>query len=86
MLKNHRTLLITLLFALTLAACSGTQGEGATAVPTPASSSAAGGIIAEGRIVPKQSTELFFQAGGIVDQVLVHEGEHVSQGAAGPPG
>lgn len=37
-------------------------------------------IVAEGRIVPKDSTTLFFMSGGKVDEVLVQEGDSVSKG------
>jgi HlyD family secretion protein len=69
------------LTALVLASCSGTGGATGTPAPTAASgSSAGGGVIAEGRIVPKDSADLFFQTGGLVDQVLVKEGDHVTKG------
>jgi multidrug resistance efflux pump len=37
-------------------------------------------IVAEGRIVPKDSSTLFFMSGGKVDEVLVHEGDSVAKG------
>lgn len=80
MLKNHPILLITLLAVLMLAGCSGIGGAAATPTPTADSGSTTGGVIAEGRIVPKESTDLFFQAGGIAHEVLMHEGDHVSKG------
>jgi multidrug resistance efflux pump len=40
------------------------------------------GIIAEGHIVPKESTELFFQSGGMVEEVLVEEADLVTKGSA----
>jgi multidrug efflux pump subunit AcrA (membrane-fusion protein) len=37
-------------------------------------------IVAEGRIVPKDSSSLFFVSGGNLDEVLVHEGDSVAKG------
>lgn len=37
-------------------------------------------IVAEGRIVPKDSSTLFFMSGGKVDEVLVQEGDSVAKG------
>lgn len=37
-------------------------------------------IVAEGRIVPKDSSTLFFKSGGMVDEVLVQEGDSVVKG------
>jgi len=38
-------------------------------------------IIAEGRVVPKESTNLFFTTSGEVNEVLVKEGDQVNEGA-----
>jgi multidrug resistance efflux pump len=37
-------------------------------------------IVAEGRIMPKDSSTLFFMSGGKVDEVLVQEGDSVAKG------
>jgi HlyD family secretion protein len=37
-------------------------------------------VIVEGRIVPREESELFFQSGGELDEVLVSEGQKVSRG------
>jgi len=84
MLKNHRILQFSLLgaAALFLASCSGSPTSTATPPAVTGSGSSPAGIIAEGRIVPKDSTDLFFQSGGLVDEVLVEEGDFVTKGTA----
>jgi len=65
-----------------LTACSGsaTPAPGATAAPAQA----AGASIVEGRLVPLQYAALGFNsaAGGVVDAVLVQQGQHVNSGDA----
>lgn len=80
---NKMLVLVSLMTvaAFILSAC----GNGAEAtqtiqtlpdVPDYSSSS----IVAEGRIVPKDSSTLFFMSGGKVDEVLVLEGDSVAKG------
>lgn len=71
-----------ILAGLALAACTapGAQGDPetqATALPPVVSDV---GIVAEGRLVPQQSVELAFAAGGRLAEVLVEEGEQVQAG------
>jgi multidrug resistance efflux pump len=67
--------------AFTLSAC----GNGAEATQTiqtlpDVSDYRNSSIVAEGRIVPKDSASLFFMSGGTVDEVLVKEGDSVAKG------
>ena len=84
MSKNHKILALSGLFAaaLFLAGCSGNGNSTATPPPITDQGSSATGIIAEGHIVPKESSELFFQSGGVVEEVLVKEGDLVTKGSA----
>jgi multidrug efflux pump subunit AcrA (membrane-fusion protein) len=68
------TLFVTLV--LILAAC----GNQPTATPTPAASVASNEVVAEGRLDPIHGANLSFQARGIVEQVLVNEGDSVKAG------
>jgi len=67
---------LTLSLFLLLAACNGT----AIVSPTPTSLPAAETVVAAGHLVPNQSTYLTFLASGRVEEVLVHQGDRVSQG------
>ena len=84
MSKNHKILALSSLFAaaLFLAGCSGKGNSTATPPPTTDPGSSPSGVIAEGHIVPKESSELFFQSGGVVEEVLVKEGDLVTKGSA----
>lgn len=57
------------------------QGQ-PTATPTPVAApvKADGAILAEGRVVPAREAKLSLPTSGIVAQVLVHEGDRVSEG------
>ena len=74
-----KTLLSTLiLISIFLTACSGAntpiaKAETATEVTNPNT------ITAEGTLLPSPSVELAFAQGGVVDEILVHAGEHVSK-------
>jgi multidrug efflux pump subunit AcrA (membrane-fusion protein) len=67
---------LTLSLVLLLAACNGTSTASPTATPIPATET----VVAAGHLVPNQSTYLTFLASGQVEEVLVHMGDHVSQG------
>lgn len=76
-MKNSiKILFIFTLFALTLAACGQTT-------PAPAvqpTSLPAGAVVAEGNVRPAQASNLAFQARGIVQEILVKQGDQVKQG------
>lgn len=67
---------LTLSLFMLLAACNGTSTASPTATPIPAPET----VVAAGHLVPNQSTYLTFLASGRVEEVLVHMGDHVSQG------
>ncbi|MGZ6346940.1 MAG: HlyD family secretion protein [Anaerolineales bacterium] len=67
---------LTLSLFMLLAACNGTSTTSATPTPIPAPET----VVAAGHLVPNQSTYLTFLASGRVEEVLVHKGDHVSQG------
>jgi multidrug efflux pump subunit AcrA (membrane-fusion protein) len=77
----RRAAFVTLLgLSLLFAACS-TAGQAATptpeAIPTVIADNT---IIAEGRIEPVRYAEIAFNAGGVVSEVLVEDGEPVTKG------
>ncbi|MCX6025719.1 MAG: HlyD family efflux transporter periplasmic adaptor subunit [Chloroflexi bacterium] len=76
-MKNTLRLLVPLLAAALLAGCgSATPTPSADAVPaTPAPS-----VIAEGHLAPARSETLGFQARGRIGEILVKEGDPVTQG------
>jgi multidrug efflux pump subunit AcrA (membrane-fusion protein) len=62
-----------------LAACGGLGSASATATPIPPVISDSE-IVAEGRVVPRDSADLSFLSSGQVDEVLVKEGDVVKAG------
>jgi len=68
------TLIITL--ALFLSAC----GNQPTATPVPVDVVSPDQVVAEGRLEPIHAANLSFQAHGVVEDVLVNEGDSVKQG------
>ena len=71
---------VILLSAFTLTACGGLGGAAPqvpTAIPPVASDF---DIVAEGRVVPRESVQLSFLSSGQVDEVLVKEGDEVKAG------
>ena len=76
-MKNLTALLsLTLSLVLLLSAC----GSNTTVPPTASQTLVAEIVIAEGHLVPKQSMYLAFLASGRVDEILVQQGDQVSQG------
>jgi HlyD family secretion protein len=76
-MKKHATILfLTLGFALLVSACGGAPA----ATSTPVTNTPVSSVIAEGHMVPNQSTFLAFLVTGRVESVLVSKGEQVSQG------
>ncbi|MGA9533646.1 MAG: efflux RND transporter periplasmic adaptor subunit [Anaerolineales bacterium] len=80
---NHKTSTIGFLMALgaaLLVGCGalpgGNSSNDPTAIPTVTSSSAA--VIAEGRVVPAESTDLSFSIGGTLGELSVKEGDRVA--------
>jgi multidrug efflux pump subunit AcrA (membrane-fusion protein) len=68
------------LAALLLLSGCGSAPAAASPTPTPASSGPAAAVIAEGRIVPRDSANLYIRAPGIVERVPVSEGQAVTKG------
>jgi HlyD family secretion protein len=64
---------------LTACASAGAQTTESTPIPTVAAENA---IVAEGRVEPIRYAEIAFTASGVVDELLVSEGEKVSEGQA----
>jgi HlyD family secretion protein len=86
-MKNNRSLLyslLTILFALSLTACQTPVSAATPTVVTATNSAPAqaktGVLIFEGEAVPVDYVTLAFPVNGIVDEVLVKEGEAVQQG------
>ena len=81
--KKLMTLIVTLLAAVMLLVACDSLGAQETEVPaaqpTPVATSEAN-VIVEGRIVPRDDTDLFFMTGGEVSEVLVREGDQVTKG------
>ena len=76
MKKLAISLFVTLAFALLFTACGSQTSASSSATPTPAADT----VVAEGHLVPNQSLYLTFLANGRVSEILVHDGDHVSQG------
>ncbi len=77
-MKKNILKFITLfaVLALFLSAC----GNASQATPAPAQVVTSNEVVAEGRLEPIHATNLTFQARGVVEQVLVSDGETVSEG------
>jgi multidrug resistance efflux pump len=72
---------ILLVVSLALSGCQALLGQAQAPTATPAPVTQQGGaVVAEGHIVPKATTNLFFLAPGSVSEVLVKEGQAVKQG------
>lgn len=77
-MKKNILKFVTLFAVLTLflAAC----GSAAEATPTVAEVVTSNEVVAEGRLEPVHATNLTFQVRGVVEDVLVSEGDTVSEG------
>jgi multidrug efflux pump subunit AcrA (membrane-fusion protein) len=77
-MKKRILTIIALLtiFSLALAAC----GNQPTATPTLSEVVSSNEVVAEGRLEPIHGANLSFQARGVVEEVLVNEGDSVKQG------
>ena len=77
-MKKQILTIIALLtiFSLALAAC----GNQPTATPAPSVVVSPNAVVAEGRLEPVHGANLSFQAHGVVEDVLVNEGDSVKQG------
>ena len=78
-MKNPK-LFVFLFLALVLTACSGGKASQATPAATSAPVVADNTIIAEGRVEPVNFATVAFNAGGVVSDVLVKEGQQVKNG------
>jgi len=83
-MKSRTLIILTVaLLGLLLAGCQQVSnligGAQPTAAPVVMGQSSAD-VVVEGRIVPKDNAELFFTASGEVEEILVAEGDTVSQG------
>ncbi len=76
MIKNFKWLIGLTLAALVLTGC-GAEDETAQVAETPQGPLP---VIAEGHLVPKDSMYLAFPVGGHVSEILVEEGDQVSEG------
>lgn len=74
--------LLLIISALVLAGCGGQSPAAATAQPTGEIPvvKAESSIMAEGKVIPARDASLSFSTGGVVGQVLVKEGDMVSEG------
>ncbi|MFN8383276.1 MAG: HlyD family efflux transporter periplasmic adaptor subunit [Anaerolineales bacterium] len=77
-MKKNILKLITLIAVLSLflAACGGAT----QATPAPVQAVTSNEVVAEGRLIPIHATNLTFQARGVVEDVLVTDGDTVSEG------
>jgi multidrug resistance efflux pump len=82
-MKTHHLIRNSIFILIALLVLSGCGSASAKDTPTPAPVTNGAGIsvVAEGRIVPRDSVNLYVGVPGKVDQVLVTEGEAVSKGA-----
>jgi multidrug efflux pump subunit AcrA (membrane-fusion protein) len=71
-----RFVILIVTFALFLSAC----GNQPTAVPTQEAAVSPDQVVAEGRLEPIHGANLFFQARGVVEEVLVNEGDSIKAG------
>ena len=80
--RFYPILSILIVASLALAACSSLPGApGAGGTPTPLPTVIADtNVVAEGKIVPKETAQLAFYASGQVDEVLVEEGDVIKKG------
>lgn len=72
--------MVVTLFAALLAACGIQATPAAPAAPAAQETVAPDEVVAEGRLKPIRGTNLFFQATGVVEEVLVKDGDNVKAG------
>jgi multidrug efflux pump subunit AcrA (membrane-fusion protein) len=73
--------MVTIIAAFVISACGNNADPTQTVQTLPdVSDFSNSSIVSEGRIVPKDSSTLFFMSGGKVDEVLVEEGDSVAKG------
>jgi multidrug efflux pump subunit AcrA (membrane-fusion protein) len=77
-MKNIKLLVVFALASLMLVGCASASAD-VTTTPVP-TVKADESIVAEGRLEPSSYAEMAFNAGGIVGEVLVSEGEQVKEG------
>ena len=76
-MKKKILITLTLFAVVLLTACGGNQ---ATPAPAVQHIVTANEVVAEGRLEPIHGANLFFQARGVVEEVLVNAGDSVKQG------
>ncbi len=75
---KHKTLFVLMILSLLFTACSSARDMATPEViPTVLADNT---IIAEGRVEPAQYAKIAFNAGGVVSEVLVEEGQQVKKG------
>jgi len=77
---KYKTLIALMLVSLIFTACSSTGNTAAATQETVPTVMADNRIIAEGRLEPVHYAEIAFSAGGVVNEVLVEEGQQVEKG------
>ncbi len=75
-----KTIFLSMLASLLLAACSGAGNPGAATPKVLPTVIADSSIIAEGRLEPVRFAEIAFNTSGVVSEVLVEEGQAVKEG------
>ncbi|HEX7556635.1 MAG TPA: efflux RND transporter periplasmic adaptor subunit [Leptolinea sp.] len=83
LIKFSTLSLLSLLFAITLVSCQAAPKPASptqSITETPTSSAAPGRLVFEGEAIPVDNVTLSFLSNGVVDQVLVKEGDRVNQG------
>ena len=76
--KNLLPILVLLIGSLVLAACSSASAQELDPTDIPPVTDFA--VVAEGRLVPKESVQLSFVTGGQVAEILVEDGDEVAAG------
>jgi HlyD family secretion protein len=82
-MKKSIFVILALLMGLLLASCASknTTSTPVAGVDVSQQASNSGGVVVEGRIVPRDNANLFFSVTGNVSEVLVKEGEAVKKGS-----
>ena len=69
------------IIGMLLSACAGIGGQSATPTATPEAAPPPPRVVADGKILPVRSAELRFLNAGLVDEIVVAEGNQVAEGA-----